>query len=479
MKSALSIIQALLLILLFAWQPVYGWDCSITLDGPTWVKIDHTINLSASGLPSGGQYYWSSSPYLVPNGSSATLTGFKPTYSDYIRVTVSYLSPTGGHCSDTKWVYAHLGDCQVALDGVSVAPVGAPTLIAASGQPDGGTCAWLSPTGLLDQGLTAQYTAQASGLQSFKAEYTTPSEDTCTATHDTTFVKVGSIVSPYACVNSGTTLDKSSFSITTEPSGYVDNFFFSLDISPLTLTTLSQSSAETITASITPESTLDDAKTTILVVNKDHKQKISLDFKIPNYVNDALKLIGVGEDLDLKLEGGFSRFIECCAGVSTKNSVSGSTTIGLYANAGPYTIVGIPLPPVIKKYVTLDALAVSVSGSGSATLKGDYSGCDDATRWSGSGDLKTGIDLGGEVKAKSPSETLVIKGSLKGKTGVTETIKVESPNIALSGKWDGLTVEGQVKLTYRTLKLVEEPVSVSILKERPIPQVAIELPPLK
>jgi hypothetical protein len=86
--------------------------------------------------------------------------------------------------------------------------------------------------------------------------------------------------------------------------------------------------------------------------------------------------------------------------------------------------------------------------------------------------------VGGEVKAKSPSEALVFEGSLKGSTGVSETIKVEYPNLVLNGNWDGLNVNGNITLRLYNMKFVEEPVSWSLLKERPIPQVNIPLPSL-
>jgi hypothetical protein len=639
MKAAITILPVLLMTCFLAAHPAYGWDCSVALDGPTWVKIGRTIQLTASGLPEGGQYSWSSSPYLVPSGSTATLAGFQPTYSDYIRVTVRYTTPKGHSCSDIKWVYAHacevqisgpseaqvgaavnlaaetdcegggtfawsgapelvadgavavftpqeageydisvtytlpgggtadathhlvvkgctvsvagpsemdrgealsvvaegtpaggsyewssqldlqaqgettevfgsaagefpvtvtytlndanstsceeihlvkVRDCGLQLESLSVAAVGAPTLCAANGLPEGGSCTWSSPAGLLEQIMSAQYTAQEPGLQTFEAEYTTPEGEVCSGTFDTTFIKVGSLTSPYACVNSGETLEKGSFVVVSEPPGYFDSTSWNLSITPLTLTTFLSTSDETITASISSSSILDDSTTKIMVVNKDNKQSVSVNLEIPNYVNDTLKMIGVGDRANLNLDLEFSRFNECCSRSAIKESVDGSTSLSLSVDAGPFTIIGIPLPKKIKDYVTLDALAVTVAGSLKGDVNGDYNGCQNSTQWSGSGGLEAGIDVGGEVKAKSPGEVIVIQGSLKGSTGVKETITFKSSKMELSGSWDGLTVAGEISIkVLNKFKVAPEKVSHVVFEERDLPVASFELPSLK
>ncbi len=635
---AVVIIPTLLLAFFLTVQPALCWECSVALNGPTWVKIGRTIELTASGLPEGGLFSWSSSPYLIPNGSTAKLTGFQPTYSDYIRVIARYTTPKGHSCSTVKWVYAHdcevringptetqlgtpvslvaetdceagggfawssvaglvadgergvftpqeigeydlsvtytspgggttqathhitvkgcsvslagpsemnLGEtlsivaegtpsggfykwtsqleleasaetvevfgsapgdypvtvtytlndanattcnasqtvrvrnCSLTLESLSVAPVGATTLCAADGLPKGGDCTWSSPAGLLEQGMSAQYTAQLPGLQTFVAQYTTPEGEVCSSSFDTTFIKVGTLTSPYACVNSGTTLEKSAFVVTSDPPGYFDSTSWNLTISPLTLTTLSSISEETITASISSESILDDSYTTLTVVNKDNKQGVSVNLEIPNYVNDTLKLIGIGDQTNLNLNLSFSRYNECCLGSSIQRSVDGSTSIDLSVDAGPFTIIGIPLPDKIKDFVTLDVLAVNVSGSLKGEVNGDYNGCLNKTQWSGSGGLEAGIGVGGEVKAKSPGEIIVLEGSIKGSTGVKESITFESSKMTLSGSWNGLTVEGKINVKLLSkFKIAPEEVSHVFFEKKEFPVASFELPSL-
>jgi hypothetical protein len=57
MKAAITILPVLLMTCFLAAHPAYGWDCSVALDGPTWVKIGRTIQLTASGLPEGGAVF--------------------------------------------------------------------------------------------------------------------------------------------------------------------------------------------------------------------------------------------------------------------------------------------------------------------------------------------------------------------------------------------------------------------------------------
>lgn len=453
MRFTISITSALLLSLLLSLTPAYCWDCSVSLDGPTWVKIGRTINLTASGLPAGGQYYWSSSPYLVPNNSVATLTGFKPTYSDYIRVSVRYLTPKGQSCSDVKWVYAHSEDCQVALTVASVAAVGAPTFASAEGQPVGGTCAWLSPTNLLalnPQCSLAQYTASTPGIQTFEAEYTTPSGDTCNDSHDTTFYKVGSISSPFACVNSGTTLEKSSFVVTSEPPGYLDSSSLNLTISPLTPTTGSQSATKTIIASILPDSILDNATTTIEVVNPNIKTSVgsSIDIQMPNYISDVLSKVGLADKAKLSLKNSLDYGLNCCNNFSVKKAHNLEISVELGADVGPFTIIGVPLSPSVKDYVALDVLNLILSGNGTASIKAGHNPCTEITTISGGGSISAKADLGGELTLKR-NRVLVIEFRVSGSTEIKENFTtLNNRDLYASTSWEGLTasVKGKIRV---------------------------------
>lgn len=603
-------LAVLLLVLILNLIPLraHSWECSIEVDGPSWVKVGRTIDLTASGLPTGGQYYWSSSPYLKPDGATATLTGFKPAYSDYIRVPVRYTTPKGNSCSETKWVYAHpcevgvsgpaeakvgeqvtlnattdcdsggefswsslpglvadgataiytpqtagdqeitatyafpdgaassgthaltvkgctvaiagasaiefgenttltatanpsggtyhwsspldligqgpnaevsgsdageqtvtvtyslddadstscksdhvlqVQDCQLKLDALSVASVGAPTLCSAEGQPEGGSCAWLSPTGLLDQGLTAQYTAQTAGRQTFEAEYTTPSGDTCRANYDSTFIKVGSIASPYSCVNSGTTLEKGSFNLTSEPAGYLDVSNSNLSIAPLTLRTSSQSSTETITASITQKSILDDATTTFTVVNPEVKTDVetNLDIKTPDYISKTLSKVGLADKAKLEFSNSLSKKLNCCGYSKIEEGRELTFSIALGAEAGPFTIIGVPLSPRVKDYVSLDLLNLSLSGKAEVAVTADHDPCARRTSITGGGEITATADLGGDLTLKY-SRVLVINFHVGGKTSISEKFTPNNGKLFASASWGGLTasIDGKIRV---------------------------------
>jgi hypothetical protein len=155
---------------------------------------------------------------------------------------------------------------------------------------------------------------------------------------------------------------------------------------------------ETVTASI-GSGLADDATTTIMVTNSSNKFKSDINVKVPNYVSEPLKTLGLSEKLDLSLSSKFDRFWECCSTFAS-SSVDGSTNIKLDVSNGPFTIIGIPLPKNIKKYVTVDVLNVGLSGDGGAKITGNYKGCLDTTEWSGSGTLSANINANAEAKAK-------------------------------------------------------------------------------
>lgn len=646
MKPAISIISVLLLAVFFASQPAYSWECSVEMDGPDWVKIGRTIELSASGLPAGGYYSWSSTANLVPNGSTATLTGSKPRYSDYISVTVRYTAPKGNSCSDSKWIYAH--GCDVWFQAPAEAKLGEPVLLTANADPAGGSYQWkvsqgtgtisgngatvsftgdhpgevqievtytrpeggepcvysqtilannncsmldvsgpveakegeaitlaatakpaggtyqwtitsgtgtiisygssavftgdqpgdvkikvvytppeggdpcvkyhairvkekcsvtiqsdvvdialggtvnlqavaMPPDGVyqwgqvdglipyysrsLAQSDSALFTPQTAGKRPISIKYITPDGQECFDSHSVTAYKVESMVPKAVCYDSGTRLQQTDFDLLTTPTGYEDR----IEFIPTTASTIFQSDEITVVGSCR-EGDLDDASSVILVVNKNNKDGISLDFKIPNYVNDALNIIGVGEKADLTFTGGFSKFMECCSGTSVVTSKSGSTTIGLSVDGGPFTIIGVPMPPVLNKYLSLKALAVTVSCDTTVAIDGDFAACQGITKWTGSGDITAGVEAKGEAKVIAPGKIIIIQGAVSGSTSVTEKMTVSSQNILLSGNWNGLIAKGIIQIKIRKHLNIKKEVSKSIMDSSSIPQKTIPLP---
>ncbi len=507
-----------LIIVIFHAAHIHAWECEVTLNGPNTIKVGQTITLSASGSPEDGSYSWFNTPNLVPHGSTAELTGFVPSFFDYIQVGATYTTPRGKRCTDRKWIYVCIcyvrisgpnevkvgetislhaeGDppdgtyawspvsglvpsgssaqftgqtpghvtiavtyttpdektcadmheitvseeCSVSISGPSEVGIGDTISFAASGSPDGGTYTWSPVPGLVANGSSAQFTGQVPGNVTIGVTYTTSAGGTCTDTHVVTAFGVGSITGP-TCVNSGSTLTKDHFTIMTDPIG----FEHLVTVSPLTFNILSQSEEATVIASCGP-GTADDATTTIIVVNSNVKDGKSISFEIPNLLNDVLKKIDLGDKTDLSVKKSFNDFEECCEfGVST--STDGTFAVTLSLGAGPFTIIGIPIPPKFKKWVAADLVNVTLSGGGSVAIDGSYNACDNDTDWSGGGDLTAGVKVGGMVKAKVP-EVIVIEGAIKGSTSITEKLSIDLADLKLTTSWGGLTgsVGGKIKI---------------------------------
>jgi len=159
----------------------YAWECEVTLDGPNVIKVGQTIILTASGTPEGGHYSWYSIPKLKPYGATAQLTGFAPTFSDSIRVGVTYESPEGKKCSATKWIWVCL--CYVKIKGPSEVKVGDTIALEAEGEPSGGSYKWSDTPGLAPNDSKAEFTGQSPGDVTIEVTYTTTDEETCTETH--------------------------------------------------------------------------------------------------------------------------------------------------------------------------------------------------------------------------------------------------------------------------------------------------------
>ena len=116
-------------------------------------------------------------------------------------------------------------------------------------------------------------------------------------------------------------------------------------------------------------------------------------------------------------------------------------------DAGPFTIIGIPIPPKFKKWVAADLVNATLSGEGSVAIYGSYNACEKDTDWSGGGDLTAGVGVGGMVKAKV-SEVIVIKGEIAGSTSITEKLSIDLTDLKLTLNWGGLT--GAAKATIQT-----------------------------
>jgi hypothetical protein len=541
-----------IIIIVFPPQHTYGWECEVTLDGPNVIKVGQPITLTASGTPEGGSYSWSRTRNLVPNvpnGKTAQLTGFVPTYSDYIRVIVTYTTERGKKCSATKWIWVCIcyvkitgpsevkagetitltaegepsdgtyswtpihgleadgrtaqftgqspGDvtievtytttdeetcnethtikvsrqCSVPISGPSVVGVGNAITLTASGNPGGGTYIWAPLEGLVPGTSSATFSGQSPGDVTIEVAYTTPDGETCNDTHDVTAFGVGSITGP-VCVKSETTLTKEDFTIVTNPPGFDDLVI----VSPVSFSTLSQSEEVTVTAYSGTGAASDEATTTITVVNSNVKNDKSVSFEIPNLLNEVLKKIALGEKTDLSVKGNFKDFKECCEfGMAT--SLGGNLNANLSVDAGPFTIIGIPLPPKAKKWVAADLLNVALSGGGNVGIDGSYKACEDNTDWSGAGNLTAGVELGGEVTVKVP-QVIILKGEIKGSTSITEKLSTNLRDLTLTTNWGGLTglVSGKIRIFRKEITFEA---SETYFEQDNLLPVTIPLPALK
>lgn len=528
---------------------VYAWECDVTLNGPDVIKIGQVITLSASGTPEGGSYSWFNTPNLVPNGSTAQLTGYEPTYSEYIRVGVTYTTPKGKRCTAIKWIWAC--KCYVKISGPDEAYVGEPITLTAKGDPSGGAYAWTPLPGLEANGSTAQFTAEEPGEVTIEVAYTPPdAEEPCYDTHTVivkeecevsitgpTVVGVGNSIKlsasgaptggtyswteqpglipgtsmatfvgvspgtatiavkyvppeggepcpathdvmvfdiklfiPPVCIDSGTTLSSSDFNIVTEPAAFEDMVI----VKPLYFETLLQSEDNEVTACTGASAASSCLSKTTTVVNSDIVLDAGISIEVPNQVNDVMKMIGLGEETDLSITCNFPNFQECCV-FGIARSVNGSANIVLSVSTKPLTIVGVPIPPTFKKYVSADLLYVILSGGADIFVNGNYNACEQQTKWGGGGSLKAGIEAGCMAKAEI-SEVLVIKGKISGSTGVTEKLSVDATNLKIATSWDGLKASGQILIIVRNFLDLDFGVSRTYLKKDKFPLFTVSLP---
>jgi hypothetical protein len=553
-----------ILLPLFASTPLFAWECGVSLNAPKAIGVGETKTLYATGTPEGGSYSWSNLSSLTPSGDTATLIGYQPSYSDYIRVGVVYTSPSGLRCSESKyiWVYAcdinlngpkelklgefatltvnkyshtsggsyiwsgpdtlvpdasgtyaiftpeasgeaiftvnytegsgadacssqdsHvinvLSDCSITVHGDTEVPLDGTITLSGEATPAGGEFTWTNVSQVIPSvgNVYAYYTGDTPGTETVTVNYTTADGHTCDpVTHEVVTYTVDNLLGPY-CANSGDTISKDKYTFSTYPSGFEQNIEITPEILQVQDTVFSATEDVMVTASVNPNSFDDDSSTTITVVNPDKTTDSSIALTIPNYVNDALNALGIGDATDLTLSHKYSRSQSCCNSTSIPKSTTGTSKLDLAIEAGPFTIVGIPLPKKFKEWITLDLLAVSASGDANISLQGDHNGCTMQTTWLGDGAISAGLNVGGEVKAKTPYG-VVLQGKLNGDTNVTETLTTKSSSLVVEGNWAGLDVSGTIKLKIRKYFELSGGVKENVIKPRTIPQILIPLPNL-
>ena len=448
-------------------KEIWVYDCHIGINGPTEVKVGETITLIVEGEISGENYEWSVVPGLVPNGSTAHFTGQTPGDAD---IKFTYTNPDGKTCYDIHTITVKQ-ECSVTLSGPSVVGIGNDITLTPCGNPPGGRYIWKEIPGLVPSMNSALFFGKSPGNTTIEVSYIPPgSDEPCTATHDVTVFGVDLIEA--SCVKSGSTVSMEDLIIFTTPAGFEDL----VTVRPLTFSTLSQTKDATIAAYSGTSMDSDKKSTTITVVNSDVKNNIGLSFEIPNYFNQVLSKIGLEDKTELSVGSSFKECKECCDfGVGTL--VSGEITGNLSISTGSFTILGIPLPSSVKKWVEAELLNVTLSGEGSMAIDGSYNACEDNTQWGGGGKFTLGVKLGGEVKAKF-SEVIILKGEIKGSTSIIENISTELTNLKITTNWGGLTGTSIVKIRIFRKKIASDTSRTYFAQDDLFP-VTISLPSLK
>jgi hypothetical protein len=327
-----------------------------------------TLAVKKYSHTSGGSYSWSGPDTLVPD-ASGTYAIFTPEASGEAIFTVNYTEGSSADAcsSQDSLVINVLSDCSITVHGV---PLDGTLTLRAEATPAGGEFAWSNVSQVIPSvgNVYAYYTGDTPGTETVTVNYTTADGHACDpVTHKIDTYTVDRLQGPY-CANSGDLISKDRYTIATAPIGY--EYFVSISPEELLLPATSTSKTEeiTITGSVNPDSYSDDATTTIVVANPSIKDGVSYSFSIPNYVNDALRALGVGDQTTLKLEQSFSQVKNCCNGTNISDSTEGNLSVILAAPPLEIPIAGIPLPKAINKYVTLDLLKLSISAGSDITI---------------------------------------------------------------------------------------------------------------
>ena len=551
--------KAFLLLSLLTPVSSLAWECDVTVSGPNTVKLDQQITLSALGTPAGGSYSWSRTPNLIPNGATATLTGFQPTYSEYIKVIGYYTSPKGRKCSDAIWLWACVctvtslkgpaeakigeqvtltaqadptggtytwtvnsgtgtlipsdssavfigdkagpveikvsyvppdggepcekyhtiqlnSDCKVTLTGYELQrPVCRAADFTAQGIPAGGICKWTAGNGISGTDCNAIYTTQTVGNDTVTVTYTTPGGTTCNDSKNVLSYSLDGMVSKKKCFGSGTVLQRSDFDFFTSPA----SFSFGPILSPETVTTNQSQAQVLVTASpVCDSGYTNEASTVINVVNKDNKTTSGVKFEIPNLLTGPLEKLGLVDKLKFELQNNYNLFTECCSD-GPIDSTSGETALRVVASSEGLTLIGVPLPPAFKKYVTLDLFQTKLSGRGDIKIMGESKACEATEIWSGGGSVSVGLEMNAVAKVTDPKKYLLIEGKIGGGTDISQTLTVYSTQLDASGKWGGLTVAGKIIVQTFGFDAPEFFVSHTVISGKATPPFSIEMPSLK
>jgi len=469
----------LLFVLIFCHVPsVWAWDrCDVTLDIPHGaIGVGESLTVTADGLEAGGVYNWSNYSYITPNGSTATVIGTKLSYSDYLRIGVTYSGPGGGSCSDTGWIWVKPG-CTFSLSGENEMPLfGTPIEIAATpAEGTDGSFSWGGAESLAGNDRLALFTGTEAGRKTVDATYSTNTGGSCVQTHDIAVYKVQQVDGP-SCANVGEDFI-AQFTATTEPAGYESNVSITDDAS----STISQQKEVTILGSVTEGSAEDDATTIMQLIDPTVSgvvgPVVALGFDMPNFLKILLdKIKGDGSDANFDIKFNRSKNLLCCNSV-IKNGYGGGNLSFILPlkkiEISPKKL--IPATGKLKKYLDYipDFVKIIIAAEGSADMKVINDNlCSDpnSMAWSGEGNVGAKVSLALLNYDRSFGKgTIKVKTDLSGSTSLTETLSIEQPStLVAKGGWGNLTVSGTAELIGLGLFNISQPFSKEIVDASPI-----------
>lgn len=368
------------------------------------------------------------------------------------------------------------GDCQVTLTKYELQrPVCRAVNFTAQGTPAGGTCNWTAGNGISGTGCNAEYTAQIAGNDAVTVTYITPDGAICDDSKNVLSYSLDGMVANKMCFSSGAAIQGSDFDFYISPA----SFSFGPILSPTTVTTDQPQAQVKVTASpVCDSGSTNVASTVVNVVNKDIKTTSGLRVEIPNFLTEPLEKLGLVNKLKFELQNNYNFYTECCI-AGPIDSTSGETALRVIAKFDEWTLIGVPLPKAVKKYVTLDAVQATVTGRGDAKIKGESSGCLATETWSGGGSVSVRLELNAIAKATDPWNYIVLEAKVGGKTDIKETLTIISNKLNASGGWGGITAAGKIKVQVFGFDTTTFFVEHTLVPGKMIPTFSIDLPSLK
>lgn len=444
---------------------IWPCPCGVAINNaPTETMVGEEISLTASSQEPGGTFQWSiseGSGSINPTDNSATVIADTP---GELTIEVDYTPAGGGSSCKDSHTLTVVEECAVTISAEpSQVPLGGTIKLTATGTPVDGIWDWTPMDGLTPTANTANFIPATAGQHTLVAKYTTTGGTTCEAEQTVTAYKVHSLTSKNACYTSGDSITLDDFTVQTSPVGYEA----AISLIPSTLSTIFQTQEVTVTGSC-GEGTLDDAETTVIVVNGSNpSDQLSIKVEIPNTLSDPLKAAGIAEKLDFNLNFKYEQYFECCDNGVMK-SIRGETKLKTDIDLENKTVYGVPLPKSLEKYAKITLLECGLSGSMEVNLKNEFKACENNSDWTANGNINLTLEASSEAKV-AKSDYLLLKGMVKGTTSLKENISTDINQITAKGTWGALGINGEIIIKIGPIEYVKDLAKHTIFEEKSIP----------